>query len=398
MQNIGISTKKPYGPPAISSEYALAVSLIFTKATNQCIILGTEPRHVLSTSILWNSLLHDSRFKQVSLSQALPGDIIIQSGWHQATGFTGVVVDHGRIVSNSSRGVQNNSSLAEIQRAYPAMAVFRYIGVQRFANCYLANGYNPDEARIPAGQPGGGQWTTGSVGEFRKAPLKDGPAERMMQIDPPIASNPISEALDLLGLASIPSLFKSIPSLVAVSAKELGVLLRKLAAVAAGQAVKFTDEESGLLAKILSRFKEAPESLTPAEKTVGLNEPPPSANFKAVKYVPEAPTAMSENAAAYQEGAPGSRYGMAPKLSTVGPNGEITAKFDGVDAATGEMVDRKLNIGGSSVNLARRQSATATANGFGVRWEVPNSSVQAAAQTMISRLGIKNIRVIVRPK
>jgi hypothetical protein len=162
VQSIGVSTKKLYGPPARSPEYALAVSLIFTKATNQCIILGTEPPHVLSTSILWNSLLHDSRFKQIVISNAMPGDIITQSGWHQATGFAGIVVDHGRIVSNSSRGVQDNFSLAEIQRAYPAMAVFRYLGVQKFANSSLANsGYDPDKPRVATGQTGGGQWTSG---------------------------------------------------------------------------------------------------------------------------------------------------------------------------------------------------------------------------------------------
>jgi hypothetical protein len=96
------------------------------------------------------------------MKQVLPGDIIIESGWHQAKGFAGIVMDHGRIVSNSSQGVQNNSSLVEIQRAHLAMAMFRYIGVQKFANCSLANdGYNPDEPRIPGGQTGGGQWTTG---------------------------------------------------------------------------------------------------------------------------------------------------------------------------------------------------------------------------------------------
>ncbi|HEX4083631.1 MAG TPA: hypothetical protein VHY22_01875, partial [Chthoniobacteraceae bacterium] len=35
IQSIGISTKNLYGPPAGSPKYALAVSLIFTKATNQ---------------------------------------------------------------------------------------------------------------------------------------------------------------------------------------------------------------------------------------------------------------------------------------------------------------------------------------------------------------------------
>ena len=143
---------------------ALAVSLIFTKATDQAIILQEAPSHVCSTSILRNSLAHDKRFEQVSMSEAAPGDIIIESGWQKAAGgHAGIVVDHGRIVSNSSQGVRNDCSLLEFQRHHLETAVYRYVG---FRNYYrskpLANvGFNPDEPRIPAGQPGGGQWTTG---------------------------------------------------------------------------------------------------------------------------------------------------------------------------------------------------------------------------------------------
>jgi hypothetical protein len=166
-QSIGLSTKDPWGPPKLFPEYALAVSLIFTKATNQTIILGTPPKHVLSTSILWASLLHDKRFTQIPMSEAAPGDIIIGSGWQQgADDYAGIVVDHGRIVSNSSQGVQDNSSLLELQRTHPEMTAFRYVG---FWNYYrketLANaGYDPDEPRVPAGQPGGGRWTAGGTG------------------------------------------------------------------------------------------------------------------------------------------------------------------------------------------------------------------------------------------
>jgi len=147
-----------------SSDYALAVSLIFTKATNQAIILQEPPSHVCSTSILWNSLAHDKRFEQIPMSEAAPGDIIIESGWQKAAdGYAGIVVDDGRIVSNSSHGVRNDCSLLELQRHHPEMAVYRDVG---FRNYYrtkpLANeGFNPAEPRIPAGQPGGGQWTAG---------------------------------------------------------------------------------------------------------------------------------------------------------------------------------------------------------------------------------------------
>jgi hypothetical protein len=167
IQSVGMSTRDGWSPHMRPPDYALAVSLIFTKATNQAIILREPPSHVCSTSILWNSLAHDKRFEQVPMSDAAPGDIIIGSGWQQgADGYAGLVVDHGRIISNSSQGVRDNSSLVEIQRGRPEMAVFRYIG---FWNYYrskpLANvGFNPDEPRIPAGQAGGGQWTTGGGG------------------------------------------------------------------------------------------------------------------------------------------------------------------------------------------------------------------------------------------
>ena len=173
VQGIGMSTKDPWGPPLSVPQYALAVSLIFTKATNQTIILGTPPEHVLSTSILWSSLAHDKRFEQVPMSEAAPGDIIIGSGWQTgADGYAGIVVDHGRIVSNSSNGVQDNSSLLEIQRHHPEMVAFRYVGFWNFYRSKsLANeGFDPNEPRLPAGQPGGGQWTGQSAARPAPAP------------------------------------------------------------------------------------------------------------------------------------------------------------------------------------------------------------------------------------
>ena len=65
VQGIGMSTKEIRGSWMSTPDYALAVSLLFTRATSQRIMLGTEPNHVLSTSLLCNSLLHDSRFMQV---------------------------------------------------------------------------------------------------------------------------------------------------------------------------------------------------------------------------------------------------------------------------------------------------------------------------------------------
>lgn len=161
LQSIGMSTKEPWGPPISHPQYALAVSLIFTKATNQTIVLNTPPDHVRSTSILWSNLAHDKRFEQVSMSEAAPGDIIVASHPSQADGYAGIVVDHGRIVSNSDQGVRNDSSLLELQYHRPDMAAFRYVGFWNFYHSKpLANaGFDPNEPRLPAGQPAAGQWT-----------------------------------------------------------------------------------------------------------------------------------------------------------------------------------------------------------------------------------------------
>jgi hypothetical protein len=173
VQGIGMSTKEIRGTWSNNPNHALAVSLFFTRATNQRIMLGTEPGHVLSTSLLYKSLLHDSRFMQVPVSRSAPGDIVVQSGL-KPEGYAGIVVDHGRIVSDSSNRVRNNSSLVELQRRLPPTLLFRYIGVQKYPGytlTTLANaGYNPDESRVPAGQPGGGQWTTGGAGAKAQSP------------------------------------------------------------------------------------------------------------------------------------------------------------------------------------------------------------------------------------
>ena len=120
----------------------------------------------------------------------------------------------------------------------------------------------------------------------------------------------------------------------------------------------------------------------------------------AVKWVREPSTMYEQGPAAYQDGASASQYGMAPQLSAVDSSGPVTAKFDGVDAETGEMVDRKTNIANSEkfARGALRQFVVAAKNGFGVRWEVPNAAVQTQAQRILSTNGIKNIRVVVVPR
>ncbi len=120
-------------------------------------------------------------------------------------------------------------------------------------------------------------------------------------------------------------------------------------------------------------------------------------NYKAVEYVREPSTIMEDAPSVYQDGAPASRFGMAPRLSAVDLRGKTTAKFDGVDVSTGEMVDRKLNVADRRkfINEALRQSATAEQNGFTVRWEVPTEAIQAKARRILSTYGIKNINVVV---
>ena len=162
VQGIGMLSKDVRRTRTGNPNYALSVSLLFTRATNQTIMLGTAPDHVLSTSLLCNSLLHDGRFMQVPISRVAPGDIVVKSG-SLPNGYAGLVVDHGRIVSDSGNGVRNDSSLVEIQHHLPPPLFFRYIGIQKYPGYSLANaGFNSEEPRRPGGQTGGGRWTKGN--------------------------------------------------------------------------------------------------------------------------------------------------------------------------------------------------------------------------------------------
>lgn len=57
IQGIGMSTKETRGAWMNNPNYAFAVSMLFTRATNQRISLGTAQGDVLSTSLLCTSLL-----------------------------------------------------------------------------------------------------------------------------------------------------------------------------------------------------------------------------------------------------------------------------------------------------------------------------------------------------
>lgn len=131
---------------------------------------GTPPKHVLSTSHLWRSLSQDKRFEQVLINEATPGDIVIACRSSQANGYAGIVVDHGRIVSNGSKGVQDDSSLVEIQHSRIKMAVFRYNGGQGHRSYALANQHDiSSEPRLPKGQTARGEWTTNQAADLKRA-------------------------------------------------------------------------------------------------------------------------------------------------------------------------------------------------------------------------------------
>jgi hypothetical protein len=111
LQCIGLSTRDILGRNSIKTEYALAISVIFTKATHQRILLHEPPLHVLSTSILYNCLLGDKRFTQIPLGQASPGDIIIATHKSDKAGYAGILIDHSRTVSMTPPGaIQANSN------------------------------------------------------------------------------------------------------------------------------------------------------------------------------------------------------------------------------------------------------------------------------------------------
>ena len=163
-RSIGASTSNPRQVSPRYPQYALTVSRIFTNATNQKLMPEKDPGHVLSTAHLWRSLSRDKRFEQVPMNEVASGDIIIASHSSDANGYAGIAVERGRIVSDSSRWVGDNSSLQEVQRTHSGINAFRYIGVwnSHRKNQSLTNtNYNADEARIPIGQPGGGEWTDG---------------------------------------------------------------------------------------------------------------------------------------------------------------------------------------------------------------------------------------------
>ena len=391
VQSIGMDTRDPWGAPKRLPDYALAVSLLFTKATNQTIILGTPPKHVLSTSILWSSLAHDKRFEQVPMNEAAPGDIVIGSGWqHGADGYAGIVVDHaGGPLTDAQR------KLLE-QKNAEAVAIIARLGDK---------GEKPDTPESILNGPLKSTWGS-NLGWMPGTPKWDlrqqykGYSDQDIALMEAARRNGVRAAVLLAQAGQLPKSQVTALQLrgvgvLADATLNLGLALAPYDSIAAlgsrallGSAEGTVGAEAGELASRSGQVSDKPISTAS------------SPDFGAVKWVPEPSTAMKEGPAAYQDGAPASRYGMAPQLSATDSSGTITAKFDGVDATTGEMVDRKTNVANSTkfADEALRQSVTAAKNGFGVRWEVPNATVQARAQRILSTNGIKNIRVVVAPR
>jgi predicted chitinase len=123
---------------------AAAVSIIFYRATGLPIVPGKKI--VLGTGTLWSSLTsRPSEWKKISNWQTdwQVGDIILTARGRKA-GHVGVIVDGGKIISNSSKGFAGDRS-GQIEQNYGSVeswnsiakrnpkrtACFRYIGKLR---------------------------------------------------------------------------------------------------------------------------------------------------------------------------------------------------------------------------------------------------------------------------
>ncbi|MGW0840373.1 polymorphic toxin-type HINT domain-containing protein [Streptomyces sp. NPDC002787] len=110
---------------------------------------------------------------------------------------------------------------------------------------------------------------------------------------------------------------------------------------------------------------------------------------------------MSSMARAYDAGAVGSRAGVAPALQYYKADGKSLSqiKFDGFDAASGVMIDRKVSVTtfNKTYRQAMNQSLALQQNGYSGRWEVPTAAEAARARKVLGGLLITNIRVRVVP-
>lgn len=129
-------------------------------------------------------------------------------------------------------------------------------------------------------------------------------------------------------------------------------------------------------------------------------------NDSKVTWVDEK-AAMSPDAKAYQDTAPGARSNLAtqapqaPQISYVDPKtGETkNVRFDGQDT-DGTLVDRKLSVVTSpkAKKQMERQSEALDQNGLKGRWEVPDEKQKARGDKLVGATGVDNIDVKVEPK
>lgn len=112
-------------------------------------------------------------------------------------------------------------------------------------------------------------------------------------------------------------------------------------------------------------------------------------------------TPAQQRAYQYESGAYGARSNaqtgraQVPRLSMPGRDGDVTAKFDGVNG--NEIIDRKFGVipftSNSMIDQARRQAAVAAYHGLQAVYEVPNAHVAGEAARWLSDAGVTTIMV-----
>jgi len=148
--NIGkLSTAKTPGTQGGNVGCADAVCRTFKQATGEELV----PGGTLSTREMATNLAKDPRFVKVSLNEAQKGDIVLTPRKGNKAGHTGIVLDGGKIASNSSKGFDGeapgtfslNYSISKwnkniTPRNPNETAAYRYIGPQGIDNALSMGG------------------------------------------------------------------------------------------------------------------------------------------------------------------------------------------------------------------------------------------------------------------
>lgn len=141
--NVNVSTRAIPKTDGGNLGCAAAVSIIFYRGTGYSIVPGKKIE--LSTGAMWDYLVNASdRFRKIDnwKTDYQPGDIIITKRGSRP-GHVGIVVDNGKVVSNSSGGFQGDqkgqielnytvSGWQSVANRNPSKtALFRYVGPYR---------------------------------------------------------------------------------------------------------------------------------------------------------------------------------------------------------------------------------------------------------------------------